>query len=132
MLFVRSGAIAAVVLPLAIGCSSPRAQTETVAATAENRLTVIEHVTPRRDSVGGVPPRFEWTAVANADSYTIGVWSEVDQMVWRQPHLTKALVEVPKDFDLEPGTYYWRVTALREDRPVGDSGLSAFVVMPQQ
>jgi hypothetical protein len=52
-------------------------------------------------------------------------------MVWRQSGLRQPSVEFPKDNPLEPGTYYWSVTGLREGQPIAHSGLSAFVVMPQ-
>src|SRR5204863_9875500 len=43
----------------------------------------LDHIMPARDSQGRLPSRFEWTAVAGADSYSIGIWNEVDMLVWR-------------------------------------------------
>lgn len=83
---------------------------------------------PARDSVGREPTRFSWTAVEGADSYSIGVWNEVDVLVWRQNDIPTTSVNKPDDVVFEPGTYFWSVSALRGGEEVADSGLSAFVV----
>jgi hypothetical protein len=94
----------------------------------EQRPPTIEHVAPRRDFVGAPPTQFEWTAAANADAYALGVWDDVDRLIWRADHVKETTVSVPKDIEFVFGTYYWSVTALRGDQPVGESGRSAFVV----
>lgn len=97
---------------------------------SERPERTLDHIAPARDSVGASPSYFEWTAVPGADGYAIGVWNEVDGMVWRQSGLRSTSVMRPKDLTLEPGTYFWSVTALRDDTPVAESGRSAFVVRP--
>ncbi len=88
----------------------------------------IEPLTPARDSVGRAPARFTWTAVEGADSYAIGIWNEVDVLVWRSDHVPTASVARPEDLQLEPGTYFWTVSALRDGQEIAGSGLAAFVV----
>ena len=94
----------------------------------EQRMPNIEHVSPARDAVGTAPARFEWTAAAGAEEYALGVWDDVDRLMWRSDHIPTTSVVVPKEVQLEFGTYYWSVTALREGRPIAESGRSAFVV----
>src|SRR5262245_17826408 len=87
----------------------------------------LDHVSPARDSIGSVPKTFTWTAVPGADSYSIGIWNEIDMMVWRRNGIPTTSV-TPDDLTLEPGTYFWSVSALRNGQELADSGLSAFVV----
>lgn len=94
----------------------------------EQRPPTVEHVSPKRDFVGAPPTRFEWTAAANADDYAIGVWDDVDRLIFRADHIKGTSIVVPKGVEFVFGTYYWSITALRDDRPVGESGRSAFVV----
>lgn len=94
----------------------------------EQRLPNIEHVSPARDSVGAKPARFEWTAAEGADRYAIGVWDDVDRLMWRNDRVEKTSVTLPDDVELAFGTYFWSVTALRDGRPVAETGRSAFVV----
>ncbi|MEO8679795.1 MAG: hypothetical protein ABI665_12155 [Vicinamibacterales bacterium] len=101
----------------------------TAAAFAQaGQMPTIEHVLPARDSVGPAPQRFEWTAVKGADSYAIGVWSEVDVLWWRADNISTNSVAWGGERPLEPGTYFWSVTAVRGDRAIADSGLAGFVV----
>ncbi len=125
----------AVLAALVVACSTPIDRRESspaaaapAAAPPEQRLQLIDHLTPRRDSVGGVPSRFTWTPIAGADSYALGLWNEVDVLVWRADHLEAPSVTFPPDAALESGTYFWSVTAFRDGRPVAESGRSAFVV----
>jgi hypothetical protein len=74
------------------------------------------------------PPRFSWTPVEGADSYSIGVWTEVDVLIWRQNNVPAASLVRPAEIRLEPGTYLWSVLALREGALTAESGLAAFVV----
>ena len=76
-----------------------------------------------------MPKRFEWTPVKGADHYAMGVWSEVDVLVWRSGEVTTPFVDVPKDVVLDSGTYFWSITALRDGRPIADSGNAAFIVV---
>ena len=88
----------------------------------------LDHVMPARDSVGSAPKTFSWTTVTGADSYSIGIWNEVDVLIWRQNGIPTTSVTRPDDVPLEPGTYFWSVSALRNGEELADSGLSAFVV----
>ncbi|HUR32926.1 MAG TPA: hypothetical protein VM032_03970 [Vicinamibacterales bacterium] len=93
------------------------------------RAPRLDHLVPARDSQGSQPARFEWTAVPQADSYSIGVWNEVDMLIWRKDHIpTNSFV--PDDLKLEPGTYFWTISALRNGDEITASGLAAFVVRP--
>ena len=116
-------------LTISLGCTAPQARLEGAKPAALSGDGVgLDHLAPARDSIGGAPSRFEWTPVEGADEYVIGVWTEVDVLVWRQDDLRQTSVARPADVELEPGTYFWSVLALRQDRPVADSGRSAFVV----
>ena len=95
---------------------------------AASRGQVIDHLTPVRDSMGSAPTRFSWTEVPGADRYAIGIWTEVDVLVWRQDNVLTTSVTRPEEVRLEPGTYFWSVSALREGRLIAESGLAAFVV----
>ncbi len=88
----------------------------------------IEHVVPRRDSVGPAPTRLEWTATDGVDTYNITVITEIDIVVFQHAGARSTSIEWPKEIKLEPGTYFWRVVGLRGDRVVADSGRAAFVV----
>ncbi len=91
-------------------------------------ILVIDHVEPRRDVVGPQPARFVWTAAAGADRYAIGIWNEVDRLLWRRDDVAGTTVDRPAGFDLEPGTYFWSVTGLKNGREIARSGQAAFVV----
>ena len=106
-----------------LDAASPRPSVEAV------QSETINHVKPRRDSSGPIPDRLEWTAVKGADSYAIGVWNEVDVMIWKQGNLKTNLVEWPKDLVVESGTYFWSVMAFRNGEPIAESGLAAFIVV---
>lgn len=121
---------------LMCGCSPSSARTEDARQEKSRppraEPPVINHVAPRRDSIGPAPTRFEWTSVAGVERYSFGLWNEADTLIWRQSGLHETFVERPKELELEPGTYFWSVTGERESRPIASSGLSAFVVMPPQ
>ena len=85
---------------------------------------------PARDSQGSLPTRFEWTAVPGADSYSVGIWNEVDMLIWRLDRITTNSFASPPDLKLEPGTYFWTISALRQGEEITTSGLAAFVVRP--
>jgi hypothetical protein len=90
----------------------------------------LDHLIPARDSQGSLPSRFEWTPVAGADSYSVGIWNEVDMLIWRMDHITTASFDRPDSLRLEPGTYFWTISALKDGQEITASGLSAFVVRP--
>ena len=89
----------------------------------------LDHIMPARDSQGSLPKRFEWTAVPGAETYSIGVWNEVDMLIWRKDQIPTNFY-VPTDLRLEPGTYFWTISAIRGGEEMTASGLSAFVVRP--
>jgi hypothetical protein len=124
------GATGAGAVVIGLACTSPHEarERETAPVEAEQRLPTIEHVSPARDSVGTRPTRFEWTAAEGADRYAIGVWDDVDRLMWRQDRVEGTSVALPDDVDLGFGTYFWSVTAFRAGRPVAETGRSAFVV----
>ena len=123
-----------VLVAIAFACARASAPVQGAAATERvqsgtSQQRVIVHLTPRPDSVGGLPEKFEWTAIPNAASYSIGIWNEVDRMIYRQNGIPTNSLPWPKESALEMGTYFWSVTALtKDDRPLADSGLAAFVV----
>ena len=88
----------------------------------------IEHVSPRRDSVGAQPKLFEWTAVPAAEGYALLLVNEVDIEIW-EVTVKDNFVAVPRELVLDAGTYYWAVGAFRGGRQVAYSGRSAFVVL---
>src|SRR5580765_775091 len=93
------------------------------------QIQTINHLKPRRDSSGPIPDRLEWTEVKGADSYAVGVWNEVDVVIWKRGNIKTNSVEWPEDIVLDAGTYFWSVLALRDGRPIADSGLAAFIVV---
>jgi hypothetical protein len=131
---VLSGRV--LVLPVILFCLACTSSAESEAVPQQpapppgkSDVLVIDHITPRRDFTGPAPTRFEWTPVAGADEYAIGLWNESDTLVWRQGGIEQAGVSVPEELSLEPGTYYWSVVGVKDGRPIAESGLSAFVVL---
>jgi hypothetical protein len=108
------------------GAPQPNARPVAVATIQHAR---IEHVTPRRDFVGQLPTRLEWTVVDGVDSYAINVENEIEIPVFDQAGIKTTSVPWPKEARIEPGTYYWRIVGLKGDRIVADSGRAAFVVL---
>ncbi|MGE0464740.1 MAG: hypothetical protein AB7Q16_25520 [Vicinamibacterales bacterium] len=104
----------------------PAAAAQAPAPAAETRD--IDHLVPVPDSVGATPTRFEWSRIEGADFYLLRVWNEVDRPVFRADRLTDTSLAWPPDSPLELGTYFWSVVAVKDDRPVAESGLAAFVV----
>jgi hypothetical protein len=115
---------------MAVACGAvPHTPAETEAAdAAQTKPQDIDHLEPRRDSVGPRPLRFTWTAVNNVETYTLHVWNEVDVKVFEQSGLTQTALPWPDGLDLPFGTYFWAVTAQRAGKPIAESGLSAFVI----
>lgn len=96
---------------------------------AASRAPRLDHLIPARDAQGSQPTRFEWTTVPGADSYTIGIWNEIDMMIWRKDDVATNSF-VPTDLRLDPGTYFWTISAVQGGNEIAASGLSAFVVRP--
>ena len=124
----------ATILLIALACAPADGRAGDVAEELQPsaKAPVIDHVSPRRDSVGGVPKYFEWTRVEGADGYAICIWNEVDVMLWRQNDIRDTRVARPDGLRLEPGTYLWSVTALRGGQSIAESGLAAFIVRTEQ
>ena len=100
---------------------------ETVEVAAIQKIE-IEHLTPRRDFVGPLPAKLEWTAVAGVDSYAINVEDEIEIPVFDQAGITTTTVPWPKEVKIPPGTYFWRIVGLKAGKVIADSGRAAFVV----
>jgi hypothetical protein len=124
-------------LAFSVACAPAIAQNQngpapagaSASASAEpQQRPVIDHVMPARDSIGRAPTRFSWTPIEGADDYAIGIWNEVDQLVWHQTHIPTTSIDRPEEIRLEPGTYFWSISALRGEQELADSGLAAFVV----
>jgi hypothetical protein len=99
---------------------------------AEQGVQTIDHVSPARDSVGKMPKVFQWTAAKDAEEYSIGIWNDVDRLIWRRDHIAATSTPFPEEMEMEAGTYFWTVAALRGGSQVADSGLAAFVVRTDQ
>jgi hypothetical protein len=137
----RLPALAAALLVLAttVACTpaaaqrdtSTPAETETVATPVQDD-EVIKHVLPRPDAIGPLPAKFEWTAVPNAAEYSLGIWNEVDRMVFRVDHIPANSYETTKEFELEAGTYFWSISAESGGHEIARSGLAAFVVRTEE
>lgn len=138
--FVVRWATAWGVMAFALACqAAPEHAEETqtppaaVASASESEqlppnVVTISHLAPARDSIGGLPDRFEWTPVEGADFYVIGVWNDVDRLLWKQDDLHGPSIARPEQLDLDAGTYFWRVEAIRDNQIIGDSGWAAFIV----
>lgn len=123
--FRSSAAVAIAIVSLA--CSPPSAQ-EAGAPVAPIVRDEIDDVAPKRDAVGPMPARFEWTAAQGVDEYAITVENEVDVRLFQARSRATSVVW-PRGDTLEPGTCFWRVVGLAADgRRVADSGRAAFVV----
>lgn len=129
MIEVRLRLLTAVALiTAATACTPSAARNGGAPAQTGARGRNVDHILPARDSIGAAPTRFTWTAIDGADLYAIGIWNEVDVLVWRQDNITSTSVTLPDEVRLEPGTYFWAVSALREGSQIAESGLAAFVV----
>lgn len=124
-------AVVAAIVVIGLACApsaGPEGDAEDPSPFAQPRTGLIDHITPARDSVGKAPVRFEWTRVEGADRYAIGVWNEVDVLLWRQDNVPTNAIDRPEPVEFVPGTYFWSVSALKDGRQIAESGLSAFVV----
>ena len=89
----------------------------------------IEHDTPRRDFVGPLPTKLEWTAVEGVDTYAVSVENEIEIPVFDQEGIKTTSVPWPKEVRIDAGTYYWRIVGIKGNKIIADSGRAAFVVM---
>ncbi len=94
------------------------------------RAPKLDHLIPARDSQGSLPKRFEWTAVPGADSYSVGIWNEVDMLLWKRSNIPTNFITQLDDLKLDPGTYFWTISAVRDGEEITSSGLAAFVIRP--
>ena len=117
---MRWCAIAAIALSLA--CSPAHN------GASSSKDPVVDPLVPAPDSVGPAPKSFSWRPVPGAASYAVGLWNESDALVWRADDITATSTLIPEEFKFEPGTYFWSISALREDNQIAESGLAAFVV----
>ena len=124
-----SPTILLVLLGLACAPSASAPETSAPVEVAVIQKIQIEHVTPRRDYVGPLPTKLEWTAAEGADSYDVSVENEIELPVFDQEDIKTTSVPWPKDFRIEPGTYFWRIVGLKGGRVIADSGRASFVVM---
>ena len=65
---------------ISLACAPRETAPEPAAPAAEVALIQnirIEHVTPRRDFVGPLPTKLEWTEAAGVDSYAVSVENDV-------------------------------------------------------
>jgi hypothetical protein len=115
---------------LSLACMAREGAPEAASASeAKIQKIEIEHVTPRPDAVGPQPTTLEWTAATGADSYAVSVENEIELPIFDQEHIKTTSVPWPKEVKLEPGTYFWRIVGLKDNRVVADSGRAAFVVI---
>src|SRR5918993_2399868 len=121
-------AILCVSMAVACGASPTGEAGASAAAASQSKPQDINHLEPRRDSVGPRPARFAWTAVPNAGTYSLNIWTEVDTKVVEQHGLTTTTAPWPEGLEVPLGTYFWAVVAVRDGRPIAESGLSAFVI----
>lgn len=123
----------AAAIAVTAACTAPRERRDGSSAQPplpERRVAPkLDHLSPPRDMTGAAPTYFEWTAVEGADHYAIGIWNDVDVLVWRRDDISTTSIDWPADLKPEFGTYFWSVTALRDDIPIVDSGRSAFVIL---
>lgn len=125
-----------ILIALGLACSAPLngphdAPEAATPPRAQENITVIQHIAPKPDAVGGVPSRFEWTPVKGADHYVIGMWNDIDTLLWKQ-RLNETSVVWPEQLKVEQGTYFWVVQAIRGEYVIGDSGRAAFVILDKR
>jgi hypothetical protein len=120
--------LAVFAIAVALACTKTAGQSESATTAVTPGHGVIDPVTPGRDSVGPAPKQFEWTAIKDADHYEIEVLTDIDMEVFSHGDVRGTKLLMPEGVTLTPGTYFWRVGAVRGGRLVGDSGRTAFVV----
>ncbi len=127
----RPACICAVCIIGGAGLAACRADSGTVAAApaaTEAAIEDIKHLYPAPDSVGPQPSHFSWSPVKEADSYTFRIWNEADVRVVSETGLVQTEIDFPAENQMPAGTYFWAVVGMRDDLPVAESGLAAFVV----
>lgn len=120
--------LAVFAIAVAVACTKTAGQSESATTPVTQGSGVIDPVTPGRDSVGPAPKQFEWTAIKDAERYEIEVLTDIDMEVFSHGDVRGTKLPMPEGVTLTPGTYFWRVGAVRGGRLVGDSGRTAFVV----
>jgi len=99
------------------------------AAAGSPALATIDHLEPPPDFVGRQPTRFAWTPIAGADTYAIGLTSEIDMVVWQTSGLAAPEAPWPPGLEVPEGTYFWMVEGYAKDgRRIAESGRAAFVI----
>lgn len=121
--------LVAFTIAIALACTKTAGQSDSPATPAAQGPGLIDPVTPGRDSVGPAPKQFEWTAITRAERYEIEVLTDIDMEVFSHGDVRGTTLTMPDGVVLIPGTYFWRVGAVRDGRLVGDSGRSAFIVV---
>ena len=132
-LMARLSIAALATVAMLAGCApaGDGAEAEAAAGGADagrQALLTINHLEPRPDFVGPQPARFTWTPIAGADSYAIGLVSEIDTVVWQRADIPAAEVAWPAGLDLPAGTYFWMIEGFTEGRRIAESGRAAFVL----
>jgi len=121
-------------IAIGLACVAPAGPSAAVSAagdspqTAQGRPSGIDPVLPERDFVGPAPTRFEWTAVEGAERYEMELLTDIDLQVFSAGDVRENRLAMPEGVVLVPGTYFWRVGAVRNGRLIADSGRSAFMV----
>ena len=116
-------------IPIVLACAPAAGPATPATVEASSQSRKLDHIAPRRDSVGPMPKQFSWTAVDGADFYDLVVYNDIDIIMLKANRLQATSVAVPAEEKLEPGTYFWMITAFQGDRIIADSGRSAFVVI---
>lgn len=125
--FRSSSLLLGIVLSLAC-MPQPASEAAAGVETAAIQPARIEHVVPSRDSVGRQPTRLEWTAVDGVESYALSVENEIEIEMFGLEDLKTNSAPWPKEIKLDPGTYFWRIIALKGNRVIADSGRAAFLI----
>lgn len=128
----RSSLIASCIA-ITLACATPAGPSAAASApalvpAAQVRPGGIDPIFPERDSVGPAPTRFEWTTIEGAEHYEMELLTDIDAQVFSAGDIQGTLLPIPEGVVLIPGTYFWRVGAIRGGRLIADSGRSAFVV----
>lgn len=120
-------------IAITLACATPAGQSAAATApasmpAAQGRPGGIDPVFPERDSVGPAPTRFEWTTIEGAEHYEMELLTDIYAPVFSAGDIRGNRLPMPDGVVLIPGTYFWRVGAIRRGRLIADSGRSAFMV----
>ena len=120
--------LSAVVAAIALFGLAACASSGTKPLQDSTRSQVIDHLVPARDSMGRIPSQFSWTTVNGADEYSVGHLERSRHVDVAENHIPGTTTPRPDELRLEPGTYFWSISALRGGQQIAESGLAAFVV----